>query len=287
MASNHNYGLCVCNRYQTTVKVNKSIQGASVDNDVGKPNHVLKEVTSDFWNHKKHHRSCNLHTFAFHVHHFQAAPSRTESKDTHLDYLMRRNAERERSRAKTNLTRSTSVGSLKSSTGSIEALRVLFESTAPTRNNGRSSLRDYSDYTADVSKMNGEAEGETCAAEVCAYSDDVAKAHVKDNHVTREVKTTTLLIRDIYRLCKCQMHQAEVSFCFGFLSTCLHLYANYHPSNTSSPASGLMNAGVVLNSLSFIEQHIFQRVLNSCIKSIIHNKFTQQSWCFIVYLHRQ
>ncbi|XP_030612830.1 xin actin-binding repeat-containing protein 1 [Archocentrus centrarchus] len=153
-------------RYQTTVKVNKSIQGSSVDHDEGKPNHVLKEIT----------------------------PSRTGSKETHLESLMKRNAERERSRAKSNLTRSTSMGSLKSSTGSIEALRLLFESTASAQNKGRSSLSaaDFtSDYMADVSKMNGEVEDVKSATETRA--DNAAKAGVKDGHLTRKeiVQTQT------------------------------------------------------------------------------------------------
>ncbi|XP_012773437.2 uncharacterized protein LOC101477440 isoform X4 [Maylandia zebra] len=149
-------------RYQTAVKGNKSIQGPSVDNDDRKPNQVLKEIT----------------------------PSRLESKETHLESLMRKNSEKEKSRAKTNLTRSKSMSSLKSSTGSIEALRALFESKASLKNNAKTSLRaaDFtSSYTTDVSKMNGEVEDVQIAVEEQGMETCTDKTDVKDDRVTRKV----------------------------------------------------------------------------------------------------
>ncbi|XP_039900430.1 uncharacterized protein LOC120741518 [Simochromis diagramma] len=145
-------------RYQTAVKGNKSIQGPSVDNDDRKPNQVLKEIT----------------------------PSRLESKETHLESLMRKNSEKEKSRAKTNLTRSKSMSSLKSSTGSIEALRALFESKASLKNNAKTSLRaaDFtSSYTTDVSKMNGEVEDVQIAVEEQGMETCADKTDVKDDRV--------------------------------------------------------------------------------------------------------
>nr|XP_012773435.1 LIM domain and actin-binding protein 1 isoform X2 [Maylandia zebra]XP_012773436.1 LIM domain and actin-binding protein 1 isoform X2 [Maylandia zebra] len=149
-------------RYQTAVKGNKSIQGPSVDNDDRKPNQVLKEIT----------------------------PSRLESKETHLESLMRKSSEKEKSRAKTNLTRSKSMSSLKSSTGSIEALRALFESKASLKNNAKTSLRaaDFtSSYTTDVSKMNGEVEDVQIAVEEQGMETCADKTDVKDDRVTRKV----------------------------------------------------------------------------------------------------
>lgn len=76
---------------------------------------------------------------------------------------MRRNDKRERPEAKTNLTRSKSIGSLQNNAGSIEALRALFESKAATQNKARSSFRAISSpssckATDDMQVMNGEVE---------------------------------------------------------------------------------------------------------------------------------
>lgn len=114
-----------------------------------------------------------------------------------LESLMRRNSEKEKSRAKTNLTRSKSMSSLKGSTGSIEALRALFESKASLKNNRQSSLRaaDFtSNYTADVSKMNGDVEDVQITAEAQETETWADKTDVKDDRVTRKVNTTSLLL---------------------------------------------------------------------------------------------
>lgn len=103
---------------------------------------------------------------------------------------MRKNSEKEKSRAKTNLTRSKSMSSLKSSTGSIEALRALFESKASLKNNAKTSLRaaDFtSSYTTDVSKMNGEVEDVQIAVEEQGMETCADKTDVKDDRVTRKV----------------------------------------------------------------------------------------------------
>ncbi|XP_039645973.1 LIM domain-containing protein isoform X3 [Perca fluviatilis] len=103
-------------RYQTTVEVSAAIQETSLNNGEAKPKQVFKEIT----------------------------PSLLESKETHLESLMRRNEAREQSLDKTNLTRSKSMGSLQSSAGSIGALKALFESKTATPNKMKSSFRDAS-----------------------------------------------------------------------------------------------------------------------------------------------
>ncbi|XP_031706342.1 protein-methionine sulfoxide oxidase mical3b isoform X4 [Anarrhichthys ocellatus] len=103
-------------RYQTTVKVSRSIQDSSVNNGEAKPKQVLKEIT----------------------------PSILESKGTRLEYLMRRNDAREQFRDKTSLTRSKSMGSLQSSAGAIGALKALFESKTAAQNKVKSSFRAVS-----------------------------------------------------------------------------------------------------------------------------------------------
>lgn len=84
-------------------------------------------------------------------------------KESHLERLMRKNDERERSRANTNLARSKSTGSLQTSTGSIQAMKALFESKAATQNTARSRFRAVSTppsyKEADIMQaVSGEAE---------------------------------------------------------------------------------------------------------------------------------
>ncbi|XP_067342112.1 LIM domain-containing protein isoform X2 [Channa argus] len=115
-------------RYQTTLDVSTSTQAASVNNGEAKLAQVLKE----------------------------------ESKDTYLECLMRRNDEKLQSRAKTNLSRSKSMGSLQNSTGSIKALKALFESKAATQNKVKSNFRaahSTSAYkAAHIPVINGDTE---------------------------------------------------------------------------------------------------------------------------------
>ncbi|TKS87700.1 Xin actin-binding repeat-containing protein 1 [Collichthys lucidus] len=101
-------------RYQTTVEVNTSIQEMSGSDIEAKQNRVLKEIT----------------------------PSSLESKETPLDDLLWRNNERELSRAKTNLNRSKSMGTLQNSAGSIESLKALFEANGATQTKARRGFRD-------------------------------------------------------------------------------------------------------------------------------------------------
>ncbi|CAJ1082087.1 xin actin-binding repeat-containing protein 1-like isoform X1 [Xyrichtys novacula] len=93
-------------RYQTTVVVTTSVQETTINGGEEKPKQAMKEISA-----------------------------------SNLESLMLRNEERERSRAKTNLTRSTSVGSLQNNSGSIGSLKALFESKAATPNNSKSSFR--------------------------------------------------------------------------------------------------------------------------------------------------
>ncbi|XP_071341209.1 protein-methionine sulfoxide oxidase mical3b [Trachinotus anak] len=160
-------------RYQTTVEVNASVQSASLNNGEAKPKQVLKEIS----------------------------PSLLESKGTHLETLMRRNDERERSRAKTSLTRSKSMGSLQNTAGSIEALKALFESKAATQNNVKSSFRAAtftSPYKAPdiMPVVNGEGEEVKRSAEeqtklpADAPVNDT-KTDAKEDQVTRKAVNQT------------------------------------------------------------------------------------------------
>ncbi|KAM9337188.1 uncharacterized protein ABDE67_018497 [Symphorus nematophorus] len=161
-------------RYQTTVEVSTSFQGTSIMNGEAKPKQMLKEIT----------------------------PSLLQSKDTHLDAMMGRNEERERSRAKTNLTRSKSMGSLQNSAGSIGALKALFESKTDTQNKVKSSFRAASSLSphkaADIMPvMNGEVEEVKMPAEKLKTQipADAPTNDAKDDHVTRKVVNQTPMER--------------------------------------------------------------------------------------------
>ncbi|GLD54701.1 LIM domain and actin-binding protein 1-like isoform X5, partial [Lates japonicus] len=129
-------------------------------------------------------------------------PSLLEGKQTSLASLMRRNEERERSRAKSSLTRSKSMGSLQNGAGSIEALKALFESKAATQSKVKSSFRAAnfkSPYKAadTVPVMNGEVEEvKRSAEEHKAKVPDEApvngtKMDAKADHVTQKVVNHT------------------------------------------------------------------------------------------------
>ncbi|XP_027130216.1 uncharacterized protein LOC113744515 [Larimichthys crocea] len=161
-------------RYQTTVEVNTSIQEMSGNNSEAKQNRVLKEIT----------------------------PSLLESKETHLEDLLWRNNERELSRAKTNLTRSKSMGNLQNSAGSIESLKALFEANGATQTKARHSFRDVrfpSTYkAADIKpEMNGEFKEVKKPAEKpkTQIPSDALVNDVKDDHVTRKVVNQTQIVR--------------------------------------------------------------------------------------------
>uniref|UniRef100_A0A3Q3IXG7 LIM zinc-binding domain-containing protein n=1 Tax=Monopterus albus TaxID=43700 RepID=A0A3Q3IXG7_MONAL len=118
---------------------------------------------------------------------------------------MRRNDERERSQAKTNLSRSKSMGSLQNSTGSIEVLRALFESKATMQNKVKSSFRTTkftSPYkAADMPVINREGEELKNTAEEpknkipADASVNTAKTTAKEDHVTRKVVNQTRAAR--------------------------------------------------------------------------------------------
>ena len=117
-------------------------------------------------------------------------PSLSESPEIRLEVLIMRNEEKERSRAKAGLVRSKSVGSLQSSTVSIEALKAVFESKA--QNNTKSSFRASSSTSPYKSAdfmpvMNGEAEEvERPAQKVKTHIP--AEAPVDDAKEERETK---------------------------------------------------------------------------------------------------
>ncbi|KAK5849629.1 hypothetical protein PBY51_013949 [Eleginops maclovinus] len=152
-------------RYQTTVEVSACSQETPVNHVEAKPKMVLKETK----------------------------PSLLESNESHLESLMRRNDARELSRDKSNLTRSKSLGSLQSSTGSIGALKALFESKAATQNKVRSNPRaaplTSTNKAADFKPVvNGDVE-EVPAEEPAAGRD------AKTDHVTRKVVNQTRVER--------------------------------------------------------------------------------------------
>lgn len=121
-----------------------------------------------------------------------------ETKETHLESLMKRNDERGRSRAKTNLSRSRSMGSLQNSAGSIDSLKALFESKAATQNKLKSSFRAANVMSASkeadfLPVMNGEVEWVKSSAEKqktqipADASVHEAKTDAKEENVSRKV----------------------------------------------------------------------------------------------------
>uniref|UniRef100_A0A3P9HUD6 LIM zinc-binding domain-containing protein n=1 Tax=Oryzias latipes TaxID=8090 RepID=A0A3P9HUD6_ORYLA len=88
-------------------------------------------------------------------------PSPQLSRETSLEFLLRRNEERKQSGAQPSLTRSKSVGSLQNSSGSIEALKAVFEPKGAAKTRAWSSFPPASatpNGMAETPVMNGEAE---------------------------------------------------------------------------------------------------------------------------------
>eukprot|EP00064_Thunnus_orientalis_P012016 superscaffoldBa00001795_g12049 len=124
-----------------------------------------------------------------------------ETKETHLESVMKRNNESERSQPKTNLSRSKSMGSLHNS-ASIDALKALFESKGATQNKLKSSFRAANVTTpskaADILPvMNGEVEEVKSSAEkqktqipADAPVNDV-KPDAKEENASRKVANQT------------------------------------------------------------------------------------------------
>ncbi|XP_037312136.1 LIM domain-containing protein isoform X5 [Pungitius pungitius] len=141
-------------RYQTTEKEGTSTQDASVNDGNANPKQVLKEP----------------------------APYLPESKETRLESLMKRNDMRERDKSR--LTRSKSMGSLRSSAGSIGPLKALFEAKAATQNKLRDVSPSSPNGAADATPAEkGEAKEGKSSAEV-----EAAKTYAKD-HVTRRAQS--------------------------------------------------------------------------------------------------
>ncbi|KAM6970845.1 uncharacterized protein LKV04_016582 [Tautogolabrus adspersus] len=157
-------------RYQTTV-VSTSVQETTVHEGATNQKQIIKEV-----------------------------------EQPNLEYLMLRNEERERSRAKSNLTRSKSMGSLQKTTTSIGTLKALFESKAATPNNSKRILRDGSITSTNravdiLPVMNGKIEEVKISAEKPKTQTPAhpprndAKNDAKEDHVTRKVASKTRLER--------------------------------------------------------------------------------------------
>ncbi|XP_068160670.1 LIM domain-containing protein [Antennarius striatus] len=125
-----------------------------------------------------------------------------QSKESHLESLMWRNEERERSRVKTNLVRSKSMGSLQNGTGSIEVLKALFESKPAASKNVKSSFRAANmqsfNKAADLTQaINGDAE-EVKRPEEKSKVQIPAGASVNDenyHHLSQKVVKQTRLER--------------------------------------------------------------------------------------------
>ncbi|XP_043961323.1 LIM domain-containing protein isoform X3 [Gambusia affinis] len=146
-------------RYQTTKKKSTSSQRAPENNVEGNTKKPLTEMT----------------------------PSPLHSRETHLESLLKRNEERERARATTTLTRSKSVGSLQNSSGSIEALKALFESKATAKLKPKSSFKTGNvalGYAVDKPVMNGETEDVQSA-------EKKTKKEPKDDFLTQKVVNQT------------------------------------------------------------------------------------------------
>lgn len=129
------------------------------------------------------------------VHHFQKTSSPLQVPETHLESLMRRSKERDQTQAKSNLPRSKSMGSLPTSTGSIEALKAVFEPNAAAQKKVKSSFKTAKvtlSPTADMPRMNGEAvDVQKAAHEQKIPAGNKAKKEAKEDYVTQKVKTIT------------------------------------------------------------------------------------------------
>ncbi|XP_035980748.1 uncharacterized protein LOC105938405 isoform X5 [Fundulus heteroclitus] len=154
-------------RYQTTVKKSTLSQATSENNVEGKTKKALNEMT----------------------------PSQVRDRESHLESLLKRNEERERARSKAPLTRSRSVGCVQNSSGSIEALKALFESkaTAPLKpKSGYGSGNVALSCTANTPVLNAEAEDvQSAAEEQIKPAETKAKREPKDDYLTQKVVNLT------------------------------------------------------------------------------------------------
>ncbi|RVE58778.1 hypothetical protein OJAV_G00197350 [Oryzias javanicus] len=112
----------------------------------------------------------------------ESTPSPQPSRETSLEFLLRRNEERKQSGAQPSLTRSKSVGSLQNSSGSIEALKAVFEPKGAAKTKARSSFPPASATPNGMAEMpvvmNGEAEDTLSPAE--------GKKLLTENHIKYE-----------------------------------------------------------------------------------------------------
>ncbi|XP_055363695.1 LIM domain-containing protein isoform X2 [Betta splendens] len=121
------------------------------------------------------------------------APSYVESKETHLEHLIRRSDERVRFQTGSNLSRSKSLGSLQSSPGSVVALKARYESKDAVHNKikGRYTAANVtSPYkAADVSAKGGAEEEKPRKQPNTADASVVdAPRKAKEDHVTKKVR---------------------------------------------------------------------------------------------------
>ncbi|XP_037549884.1 LIM domain-containing protein [Nematolebias whitei] len=150
-------------RYQTTVKKNTIRQSAPGETEDKKTKEGLDEKTS----------------------------SPLQVPETHLESLMRRSKERDQTQAKSSLPRSKSMGSLQTSTASIEALKAVFEADPPAQRKVKSSFKTAKvtlSPTADMPMMNGEAVYVQKAAEEQKIpAGNKAKKEAKEDYVNQKL----------------------------------------------------------------------------------------------------
>uniref|UniRef100_A0A3P9KSR8 LIM zinc-binding domain-containing protein n=1 Tax=Oryzias latipes TaxID=8090 RepID=A0A3P9KSR8_ORYLA len=122
-------------------------------------------------------------------------PSPQLSRETSLEFLLRRNEERKQSGAQPSLTRSKSVGSLQNSSGSIEALKAVFEPKGAAKTRARSSFPPASatpNGMAETPVMNGEAEDMLSPTEgKRLLTENHLKYDAKEHHETEKVGSQT------------------------------------------------------------------------------------------------
>lgn len=133
--------------------------------------------------------------------------SNPESK---LELLLRRNDEKQQPQTETNLRRSKSMGSLQNCTGTIVALKALFESKAAAPHKVKGSFRAASltapSEAADIMPaVSGEAEGRKTPAyerrtpiPATALAADV-KTHAKQDNMTKKVNAHHCSTRESYK----------------------------------------------------------------------------------------
>lgn len=108
---------------------------------------------------------------------------------------MRRSKERDQTQAKSSLPRSKSMGSLQTSTASIEALKAVFEPNTPAQRRVKSSFKTAKvtlSPTPDMPLMNGEdVDVQKAAEEQKIPAGNKARKKAKEDYVNQKVNKIT------------------------------------------------------------------------------------------------